>query len=85
MVWEENKVKLLGIAIDNELIFYSHIMNICSKANKKLGVLCRLKNFNSQGYSLSDFLKRSLIIGLLYECSVVDPPIAKSKSFTNEL
>ena len=43
MVWEENKVKHLGITIDNELIFDNHILNICSKANKKLSVLCRLK------------------------------------------
>ena len=35
MVWEENKVKLLGITIDNEVKFDSHILNICSKANKK--------------------------------------------------
>ena len=44
MVWEENKVKLLGITIDSELKFESHILNICAKANKKLSVLCRLKN-----------------------------------------
>ena len=43
MVWEESKVKHLGITIDNELIFDSHILNICSKANKKVSVLCRLK------------------------------------------
>ena len=48
MVWEENKVKLLGITIDTELIVYSHILNICSKANKKLGVLCRLKKFQQR-------------------------------------
>ena len=29
MVQEENKVKLSGITIDNELIFDSHISNIC--------------------------------------------------------
>ena len=43
MVWEENKVKHLGITIENKLIFDSHILNICSKANEKLSVLCRLK------------------------------------------
>ena len=40
-VWEENEVKL---TIDSELKFDSHISNICLKANKKLSVLCRLKN-----------------------------------------
>ena len=33
-VWKENKVKLLGITIDNELISGSHILNIYSKAKK---------------------------------------------------
>ena len=44
MVWEENKAKLLKITIDDELKFDSHILNICSKANKKLSVLGTLKN-----------------------------------------
>ena len=35
MVWEENKVKLLRKTRYNELIFDSHILNICLKANKK--------------------------------------------------
>ena len=48
MVWEENKVKLLGITIDNELIFDSHILNICSKTNKKLSVLLNLCKFQQQ-------------------------------------
>ena len=39
MVQEENKVKLSGITTDNELIFDSHILNICSKADKKLSIL----------------------------------------------
>ena len=52
MVCEENKVKLLGIKIDNELIFDSHILNICSKANKKLSVLCRLKKISTANDTL---------------------------------
>ena len=44
MVWEKNKVKLLGITKHNELKFDSHISNICLKANKNLSVLCRIKN-----------------------------------------
>ena len=34
MAWEENEVKILGITINNELKFDSHISNKCSKANK---------------------------------------------------
>ena len=44
MVCEQNKVKILGITIDNEVKLDSHVLNICSKANNKLSVLCRLKN-----------------------------------------
>ena len=33
-VWGENKVKLLGITIGNELIFDIHILNIYLKAEK---------------------------------------------------
>ena len=46
MVYEENKVKLSRITTDNELIFDSHISNICSKADKELSILCRLKNIS---------------------------------------
>ena len=28
-----------------KITFDSHILNICLKANKKLGVLCRLRHF----------------------------------------
>ena len=41
-IWESNKVKLLGVTIDNKLKFDSHIANICFKANQKLSVLNRL-------------------------------------------
>ena len=53
MIWEENKVKLSEITIDNELIFDSHILNILSKANKKLSVLCKLKNISATKDTLS--------------------------------
>ena len=35
IVWESDDVKLLGIALDNNLIFYKQVLNICSKANNK--------------------------------------------------
>ena len=47
IVCEENKTKLLGITIDDELIFGSHILNIYWKANKKLSVSCNLKNISA--------------------------------------
>ena len=42
------------------------------------------KHFSSDGYSLSPFLKYILNIALLYGCSLVDPLITKSASFTKE-
>ena len=35
IVWGSDDVKLLGIALDNNLIFYKQVSNICSKANNK--------------------------------------------------
>ena len=37
----------LGITIDNNLTFKSHLKNICEKANQKLNVLARILNFTS--------------------------------------
>ena len=36
------KKKLLGITIDNKLIFKSHLKNICKEANQKLNALVRI-------------------------------------------
>ena len=46
-IWEEKKVRLLGITIDNELKFDQHITEICLKANKKLSILSRMSKFLS--------------------------------------
>ena len=43
-IWESNEVKLLGVTIDNNLKFHSHINKICVKANQKLSVLSRMRN-----------------------------------------
>ena len=37
-----NKQTGIGITTDSELLYDSHVLNIYSKANKKLSVLCRL-------------------------------------------
>ena len=39
----KNEVKLLGLTIDNNLKFDTHISKICSKANQKLSILTRMK------------------------------------------
>ena len=37
-------LKLLGVTLDDELSFSTHISDICKKASKKVGVLVRLRN-----------------------------------------
>ena len=43
-IWESSNVKLLGVNIDRDLKFNEHMLNICSKANKKLTILIRMLN-----------------------------------------
>ena len=40
-----DKVKLLGVTIDNKLDFNSHVSNICKKVSTKLHALARISNF----------------------------------------
>ena len=40
-----NKVKLLGITIDNELKFKKHIEDLCKKASYKLHALRRIRGY----------------------------------------
>ena len=44
----EPEVKLLGVTIDFELKFSSHISNICKKASRQLNVLKRLGKYLSR-------------------------------------
>ena len=46
-IWENNTVKLLGVTIDSQLKFDSHVLNICSKAGRKLSVLIRMTKYLS--------------------------------------
>ena len=38
-------VKLLGVTIDNKLIFNKHVIKICNKANQKLHALARIAKY----------------------------------------
>ena len=44
-IWENNTVKLLGV--NSQLKFDSHVLNICSKAGRKLSVLTRMTKYLS--------------------------------------
>ena len=41
-IWESNIVKLLGVNINRDLKFNGYMLNICSKANIKLTILCSM-------------------------------------------
>ena len=43
-----NKVKLLGIEIDNKVTFTNHIHNLFSKVNKKINAFSRLNTYISR-------------------------------------
>ena len=43
-----NKVKLLGIEIDNALTFTAHIQNLCCKVNRKINAFSRLNTYISR-------------------------------------
>ena len=45
IVSESNKVKLLGITLDNNIKFNERVSNICSKANGKLSALTIVGKF----------------------------------------
>ena len=44
-IWESKSVTLLGIEIDRQLKFDSHMTNICNKAHRKLTILRRMFRF----------------------------------------
>ena len=68
-IWESNEEKLLGINIDRDLKFTSHVSNICAKAGQKLTAISRIAKYMS-------LEKRRLLIKSFFEsqfdyCSLV--------------
>ena len=64
LIYRTNTFKLLGITIDHNLNFQSHIDNIISKLNISLGVFFRIKKFINQQSSI--ILYYSLFYSHLY-------------------
>ena len=62
-------LKLLGVTLDDELSFSSHISDICKKASKKVGVLVRLRNMIPMEAKLQ--LYKSEILPNLTYCHLV--------------
>ena len=48
----ENKIKLLGVNITNDLKWTENTKEICSKVNRKLYILSKLKNHGLQSREL---------------------------------
>ena len=59
-IWENNIVKLLGVTIDSQIKLNSHVLNICSKAGRKLSVLTRMTKYLS-------FDKKKILIKTFFE------------------
>ena len=62
-------MKLLGVTLDDELSFSTHISDICKKASKKVGVLVRLRNMIPREAKLQ--LHKSAILPNLTYCHIV--------------
>ena len=68
-IWELNNVKLLGVNIDRDLKFNGHMLNICSKANRKLTILSRM--FKYLTFEKKRFLVRSYLESQYKYCPLV--------------
>ena len=46
-IWENTENKLLGLHIDRDLRFTSHVSKLCTKAGQKLTAISRIAKFMS--------------------------------------
>ena len=65
----EDEVKLLGVTIDYELKFNSHITNICRKASRQLNVLKRMGKYLNRLGKLTIY--HSFILSNFNYCPVI--------------
>ena len=65
----EDEVKLLGVNIDYELKFNSHITNICRKASRQLNVLKRMGKYLNRLGKLTIYY--SFILSNFNYCPVI--------------
>ena len=60
MIWESSEEKLLGITIDKNLNFNSHLSNLCRKVGQKVSALARVSKllpFNRKRLLLKTFIE----------------------------
>ena len=65
----EDTVKLLGVTLDNELNFDTHISNLCKKAATQLNILKRLRSFI--GFEQKKVLVQSFVYSNFNYCPLV--------------
>ena len=60
LIWESAEEKLLGVTLDKNLNFNSHLANLCKKVGQKVTALARIVN-------LLPFQKRRIILNTFIE------------------
>ena len=65
----KNSIDLLGVTIDKDLSFNSHISQICDKVNKQFSVLKRFKKIITRNVMLR--LYKAFILLHLQYCSLI--------------
>ena len=68
LIWESKEQKLLGVTIDKNLNFNSHLSTVCKKAGQKVSALARIAK-------LLPFHKRSLILKTFIESQFSHCPL----------
>ena len=69
IIKEEDKVKLLGITIDNQLKFDSHIKNMCKEAGKKINALARIAPYLNE--NKRKLLMKTFVLTFFNYCPLV--------------
>ena len=76
-----NKVKLLGIEIDNALTFTAHIQNLCSKVNRKINAFSRLNTYISRPQAM--LILNAVILSNFNYCPLIW--LFSTKASNNEI
>ena len=68
MIWESKAEKLLGVTVDTNLNFNTHLLNLCKKASQKVSALARITR-------ILPFHKRRLILKSFIESQFSHCPL----------
>ena len=81
MIWESQSEKLLGMSVDKDLNFNSHLKSLCKKVNQKVSALARIAN-------ILPFQKRHIIMKTFIESQFSYCPLVWmfcSRSMNNKI